>query len=152
MRSYTVIVFKATCLSCSLSDLCSSCVHDQAEAKLRDWGFQEVLVSEAGNCKTIVDHSWIVIALRFGWHTMKASQEPLEETKVGERRLGDGGAIRPCRANPSKSQDTLGRKLLKACAGSNPTWIGAPSFFHALVRFLCPHENGQNSVLQGKHL
>jgi hypothetical protein len=47
-----------------------------------------------------VDHSWIVIAPRFGWHTMKASQEPLEETKVGDGGLG-GWSIRPCRANPS---------------------------------------------------
>jgi hypothetical protein len=55
---------------------------------LWDWGFQEVLVSEAGNCKTIVDHSWIVIAPGFGSHTMKASQEPLEEAKVGNGDLG----------------------------------------------------------------
>ena len=35
---------------------------------------------------------------------------------------------------PVQSQDTLGCKLLKVCAGSNPTWIGAPSCFHSLVR------------------
>jgi hypothetical protein len=64
---------------------------------------------------------------------MKASQEPLEETKVG----GGGGDLVVYPTLPGKpvqSQDTLGRKLLKACAGSNPTWIGAPSCFHALVR------------------
>lgn len=75
---------------------------------------------------------------------MKASQEPLEETKVG-----DGGLVvyPTLPGKPVQSQDTLGRKLLKACAGSNPTWIGAPSFFHALVRFLCPHETGARFLL-----
>jgi hypothetical protein len=61
---------------------------------------------------------------RFGSHSMKASQEPLEETKVGG---GDLVVYPTLPGKPVQSQDTLRRKLLKACAGSNPTWIGAPS-------------------------
>jgi hypothetical protein len=71
---------------------------------------------------------------------MKASQEPLEETKVGG---GDLVVYPTLPGKPVQSQDTLGRKLLKACAGSNPTWIGAPSCFHALVRSSTLTKTGQ---------
>jgi len=111
-------------------------------------GFQEVLVSEAGNCKTIVGHSWIVIAPGSGRTSMKASQEPLEETKVGG---GDLVVYPTLPGKPVQSQDTLRRKLLKACAGSNPTWIGAPSCLILLSDPL-PSRNWPDSALQGKHL
>ena len=52
---------------------------------------------------------------------------------------------------PVQSQDTLGRKLLKVCAGSNPTWIGAPSCFHSLVPDPLPSRNWPDFfALQGK--
>ena len=41
-------------------------------------------------CKTIVDHSWIVIAPRFGWPHYESVTEPPEETKVGDGDLGVG--------------------------------------------------------------
>jgi hypothetical protein len=84
---------------------------------------------------------------RFGSHSMKASQEPLEETKVGG---GDLVVYPTLPGKPVQSQDTLRRKLLKACAGSNPTWIGAPSCSFS-CQILCPHETGPDSALQGKH-
>jgi hypothetical protein len=77
---------------------------------------------------------------------MKASQEPLEETKVGG---GDLVIYPTLPGKPVQSQDTLRRKLLKACAGSNPTWIGAPSCSFS-CQILCPHETGPDSALQGK--
>src|ERR1700733_9370823 len=82
--------FQSNCLFCSLPIYVHQAPIIRPKRSCGIGGFQEVLVSEAGNCKTIVDHSWIVIAPRFGWHTMKASQEPLEETKVGDGGLGGG--------------------------------------------------------------
>ena len=79
---------------------------------------------------------------------MKASQEPLEETKVGG---GDLVVYPTLPGKPVQSQDTLRRKLLKACAGSNPTWIGAPSCLILLSDPL-PSRNWPDSALQGKHL
>jgi hypothetical protein len=120
MRSYTVIVSKATRLPCSLPIYVHQASIIRPKRSCGIGGFTRSLSARLEICKTIVDHSWIVIAPRFGWHTMKASQEPLEETKVGDGDLG-GWFYPTLPGKPVHSQDTLERKLLKACAGSNPT-------------------------------
>ena len=112
--------FQSNCLFCSLPIYVHQAPIIRPKRSCGIGGFRRSLSARLEICKTIVDHSWIVIAPRFGWHTMKSVTGTPRRDKGRRRRLG--GLVYPTLpGKPVHSQDTLERKLLKACAGSNPT-------------------------------
>jgi hypothetical protein len=110
---------KQLCLPCSLPIYVHQASIIRPKRSCGIGGFRRSLSARLEICKTIVDHSWIVIAPGSGGHYESVTGTPRRD-KGRRRRLG--GLVYPTLpGKPVHSQDTLERKLLKACAGSNPT-------------------------------